>query len=32
MGSAAIFGLLILPALIIFLSFLIYFFSKEKGE
>ena len=30
MGTAAIFGLLILPSLIIVLSFLIYLFSKEK--
>ena len=32
MGSAALFGLLILPSMIILLSFFIYLFSKEKGE
>ena len=32
MGVSAIFGLLILPSSIILLSFLIYIFSKEKGE
>jgi len=32
MGLAEIFGLLILPLTIIFLSFMIYSLFKEKGE